>query len=427
MRLLLPLFISVFILISSGNAFAQVIITEINYNSDSTTNSGNWVELYNKSSSMVDISDWKIKNALNVIYNIPAGTQLNGLSYIVVVQDLVKFNSIHSGVTNKTGPSSVDFGNSGDNVQLLNASSAFVISVNYSDSALWPRGADGFGRTLELEDYNGNQNDGGNWFDGCMFGSPGVAYSPCNPDLVFSELNYNSNPAMDAGDWIEIHNTTSAAINIGGYSLSDSKDSNTYLIPNVTIPAGGYRVLCNDVTKFLTRHPGITNVNGAFTFGFKGKGEAARLYGADGKLKFAFLYDNKLPWPVEADSLGFTLELLDIHGKMDEASNWFKGCLEGSPGVAFDPGCLDGIEETNSTINFSIQQTLVSTTLNINYISNENKSAEIMVVDLLGRVVIQTKAETGMNQLNISNLANGIYLIRLKSGNISVAKKFIKQ
>lgn len=178
MRLIFSIVLSAFILFHSNRSNAQIIITEINYNSDSTTNSGNWVELFNKSTAMVDISGWKIKNALNITYDIPSGTQLNASAYLVVVQDLIKFNSIHPSVTNKVGPSNVDFGNSGDNVQLLNASSAFVTSVSYSDSALWPRGADGYGRTLELNDYNGNQNDGANWFDGCMFGSPGLLTHP---------------------------------------------------------------------------------------------------------------------------------------------------------------------------------------------------------------------------------------------------------
>lgn len=427
MRLVFLFIFSFFFLFSAKKSFAQIIITEINYNSDSTTNSGNWVEIYNKSTSMVNISGWKIKNALNVTYNIPSGTQLNALSYVVVVQDLVKFNSIHS-ISNKVGPSNVDFGNSGDNVQLLNATSTLVTSVNYTDSTLWPRGADGLGRTLELIDYYGNQNDGGNWFDGCMFGSPGLAYTPCNPDIVFSEINYNSNPSFDAGDWIELHNTTSSNISLNGYSLKDSKDSNIFFFPaGINLTANGYREVVQDVTKFITRHSNVTSFNGPFLYGFKSKGEAIRLFGSDGKLKFSVLYNNNLPWPVEADSLGYTLELLDIHGKMNDPFNWFVCSLEGSPGTAFDPACLDGLEEKKSTLIFSLNQTLVSNNLNFNYENDNNKSGEIIIVDLLGRILKNFKIGTGMNQVEISTFPNGIYLIQLKSGNVSITKKFIKQ
>ncbi len=429
MRLILSVFISVFILISSSSTFAQIIITEINYNSDSTTNSGNWVELYNKSASMVDISDWKIKNALNVTYSFPSGTQLNGLSYIVVVQDLIKFNSIHSAVTNKIGSSNVDFGNSGDNVQLLNASSAFVTSVSYTDSAFWPRGADGFGRTLELNDYNGNQNDGANWFDGCMFGSPGVAYTPCNPDIVFSEINYNSNPSFDAGDWLELHNTTSSNISLNGYSMKDSKDSNIYFIPNnITLPANGYRVLCANVTYFLGRHPTVTNVNGPFSFGFKSKGEAIRLFGADGKLKFSVLYDNKAPWPTSPDSLGYTLELSDDHGKMDNAENWFAGCFEGSPGVAYDPDCGNGISEIkNASFTFELLNSLNDHSVLIK-VSGLNPSVHSMykVSDVSGREIFSSSILNGTNELNTFPLSAGLYIATIYSGNEKQSIKFVK-
>jgi len=108
------------------------------------------------------------------------------------------------------------------------------------------------GRTLELNDYFGSLNDGGNWFDGCMFGSPGVAYTPCNPDIVFSEINYNSSLLKDAGDWVELHNTTGTAINLNGYTLKDSKDSNIFFFPAaVTLPAYGYREVVQDNNNLL--------------------------------------------------------------------------------------------------------------------------------------------------------------------------------
>ncbi len=412
------------------SSFSQIIITEINYNSDSTTNSGNWVELYNKSTSMVDISGWKIKNALNVTYNIPSGTQLNALSYIVVVQDLVKFNSIHPSITNKVGPSNVDFGNSGDNVQLLNASSAFVTSVSYSDSALWPRGADSYGRTLELNDYNGNQNDGGNWFDGCMFGSPGVAYTPCNPDIVFSEINYNSSLLKDAGDWVELHNTTGTGISLNGYSLKDSKDSNIFFFPaGITLPANGYREVVQDVTKFITRHPNVSNFNGPFPFGFRSKGEAIRLFGPDGKLKFSVLYDNKLPWPETPDSGGYTLELLDEHGKMNDAANWFAGCPEGSPGWPYAPGCNAGVNNlTNSDFNFNLLSNLVTNEVIVNVSGlNNSLNSTLSLIDIYGRKINEAPIYNGTTYINTKNIPAGFYLLNLTEGSNSKTLKFVTE
>ena len=378
---------------------------------------------------MKKLSNWKIKNALAVTYNIPAGTQLNASAYIVVYQDQLKFDAIHPGVTNKIGPSLLDFNNTTDNVQLLDASNNLMVNVMYQDTGSWPRGADGWGRTLELNDYNGNLNAGGNWFDGCMFGSPGVAYSPCTPDIVFSEINYNSSVVKDAGDWIEFHNTTASSISLNNYTFKDSKDSNIFFIPNgVTLPANGYRVLCQDVTKFLTRHPAVTNVNGPFPFGFKSKGEALRLFNNNGKLIFSVLYDNKTPWPVTPDSGGYTLELLDIHGKMDEAANWFAGCPEGSPGVVYDPNCGNGINELNEFVfNFDLLNSLVenSVTLNVNGLKL-NAHSIISILDISGKEIFQSEIANGLMEINTNLLSGGMYFVQLTSEGKSQTKKFIK-
>jgi len=81
-------------------------------------NPGNWLELYNKTASPVDISGWKIKNFAAAQYTIPAGTIMGANAYLVVAQDLAKFNSIFPSVTNKIGSSLLDFANNGDSIQI---------------------------------------------------------------------------------------------------------------------------------------------------------------------------------------------------------------------------------------------------------------------------------------------------------------------
>lgn len=423
------LFLSFAINSSIAQIFTPIIFTEINYNSDSTVNPGNWLELYNKTTSPVDISGWYLKTIINTQYSIPAGTIVPANGYLVVVQDLTKFNPIFPAVTNKIGPSLLDFGNTADNIQLFDGTNTLITYVAYTDSGAWPRGADGWGHTLELNSYTANQFDASNWFDGCMFGSPGVAYTPCDPDIVFSEINYNSNPSFDAGDWLELHNTTGSNISLNGYSMKDSKDSNIYFIPNnITLTANGYRVLCANVTLFLGRHPTVTNVNGPFSFGFKSKGEAIRLFGPDGKLKFSVLYDNKAPWPTTPDSAGYTLELLDEHGKMDNAENWFAGCFEGSPGVAYDPDCGNGISELkNLSFNFEILNSLNDHSVLI-HVSGLNPSVHSIfkLSDVSGREIFSSSVFNGNNELNTISLSAGLYIATIYSGNEKQSVKFVK-
>lgn len=56
------------------------------------------------------------------------------------------------------------------------------------------------------------------WFDGCIGESPGTAYSPCDDDILISEINYHSADIADAGDWFEIKNQLNTSVDLSGWS-----------------------------------------------------------------------------------------------------------------------------------------------------------------------------------------------------------------
>lgn len=414
---------------SSAQSLSQVIISEINYNSDSTMNSGNWIELYNKSSVGVSLNNWVIHNNNNDFYTIGSGITLASHAYIVIFENLFEFNAIYPSVTNKNGPMNFGFGNNDDNIEVFDASGNLVTNVAYGDSGIWGKGADGNGRTLELNDYNGNQNNPGNWFTGCMFGSPGVAYSPCNPEIVFSEINYKSAANMNADDWVEIHNVSSAPINLSQWSFKDENDSDIFYLPAVTLQPDGYRVLCQDVGNFLGRHPTVSNLNGPFNFGLSHKGEALRLFDASGKLNFSVVYDNSTPWPTSADSGGYTLELNTIHGHMNDGSNWFAGCLEGSPGEAYDPSCGTGVREISSdTFTFHLINSLSDDKVYIEISGIESYSTEnFSVFDIYGRRILSLPILNKKAEVDISQIPSGIYFASILHDGKYQTIKFVKQ
>ncbi|MEK0450986.1 MAG: hypothetical protein RL088_3254 [Verrucomicrobiota bacterium] len=86
-------------------------------------------------------------------------------------------------------------------------------------------------------------------------------------------------------DWVELYNTGASPVNIGGWGLSDEKDTPMkWTFPaNTTIPAGGYLVVMCD---------GREEANGSSTylhagFSLSANGEAIRLYDAGGVLQSA--------------------------------------------------------------------------------------------------------------------------------------------
>ncbi|MFN8145238.1 MAG: CotH kinase family protein [Bacteroidia bacterium] len=159
-------------------AAVQLMISEINYNSDSASNSGDWIELYNPSNSALDISGWKFRDgADNHTYTFPAPTNIPANGYVVVASDLAKFSAINPGVTNVVGGFGFDFDNGGEDLRLYTNADVLYTSVLYDDQAPWPLGADGQGYTLERIISATDPNDGNSWFAGCLGGSPGRAYS----------------------------------------------------------------------------------------------------------------------------------------------------------------------------------------------------------------------------------------------------------
>lgn len=159
-------------------ATAQVVISEVNYNSDSITNPGDWIEFYNPGSFALDISGWKFRDgADNHTFIFPAQTRISAGGYLVVASDLTKFNTIFPAVTNVVGSLGFDFDNGGEDLRLFDYNDALFTSVLYDDISPWPLTPDGLGYTLERVFPVTDPNDPASWFAGCRLGSPGKAYS----------------------------------------------------------------------------------------------------------------------------------------------------------------------------------------------------------------------------------------------------------
>ncbi|MBK6836884.1 MAG: CotH kinase family protein [Bacteroidetes bacterium] len=135
---------------TGASASIQLLISEINYNSDSASNSGDWIELYNPAGSALDISGWKFRDdADNHIYTFPAPTTIPANGYLVVASDLAKFNSIYPTVTNVVGNYGFDFDNGGEDLRVYNFNNVLYTSVLFDDFSPWPVSPDGQGYTLE--------------------------------------------------------------------------------------------------------------------------------------------------------------------------------------------------------------------------------------------------------------------------------------
>ncbi len=164
-------------------------------------------------------------------------------------------------------------------------------------------------------------------------------------DLVFSEMMINPSVVADEiGEWVELYNTASYAIDIQGYSFHDN-DLDLYVIEDSIVVAGGtYVVLCAETNQSL--NGGVT-CDGPFkressdALALGNKSDEVILSREDGVIIDAVFYDQE--WYTIAVATGLDPRYLSADNN-DTAANWCdqttvmtSGGEPGTPGRANDP------------------------------------------------------------------------------------------
>ena len=155
-----------------------------------------------------------------------------------------------------------------------------------------------------------------------------------NYGVVINEINYHSLDIFNTEDWVEIHNLTDNAIDIGGWEFKDENDDNVFTIPEtIILPPRGYLVLCEDIFTFTQKFPNIDDIIGDLGFGLDGDGEMISLFDSNGLLVDIVEYNDTSPWPIASDGNGPTLELLDPSLDNSLGENWSASNINGgTPG-----------------------------------------------------------------------------------------------
>jgi hypothetical protein len=392
----------------------KIDISEINYNDDETQIAGDWIELRNSGNGTVNLTGWSITNDVNTPrFEFPEGTVVAPNQYLVIARDLDAFQSIHPEVENVIGNFYFTLPASGGTIRLLDHRDSVLREVNYLDTLPWPMIADGGGRTLEYLLNATQPSLPENWFAGCMFGSPGQAYAPCQDDIVISEINYASGPSANTGDWLEIRNTGTTQRNISGWKVRDNNWELPFTLPEGTLlDAGASLVICNTTDLFDAIHNNVPNRVGNMPFGLSESGEMIRIYDNSDKLNFSLYYQTSTPWPLGPNEGGYTLEWNAAASNVNTADAWFEGCVLGSPGTVFIP-C-----ETTSVLNLESQALI---TVYPNPVTSDvfiqlpfSESGEVKILTMNGETVLrQSIVQTNSIRIAMNDLAAGLYIIQI--------------
>ncbi|MEM6263283.1 MAG: lamin tail domain-containing protein [Bacteroidota bacterium] len=148
-------------------ALEAVVINELHYNPTNPGDVTEFIELYNRTSLTIDLSNYTISDGVE--FTFPAGATIEPFEYITIALNAAAFEAEYGCPPNYQWTSG-QINNSGERVAIaLNMSSSMCVDeVTYDDSAPWPTGTgvndpDGGGPSIELIDPFTDNSDGNNW------------------------------------------------------------------------------------------------------------------------------------------------------------------------------------------------------------------------------------------------------------------------
>ncbi|MBN2594715.1 MAG: lamin tail domain-containing protein, partial [Sedimentisphaerales bacterium] len=233
---------------AAGPVAESLRITEIMYNPSDPNEE--FIELKNIGADTINLNLVSFMNGIDFTF---PSIELAAGEHIVVIRNRYMFETRYGKNINIAGQYSGKLDNAGERIELQDAIGRTILNFRYENG--WRSITDGEGFSLTIiDETNPDLNSWGekdSWRPSAYAGgSPGSDDSGIIPNpgsIVFNEVLAHAH--AEEPDWIELHNTTSATIDIGGWFLSDSKDDLfKYKIPNgTTIGPNGYFVLYEDL------------------------------------------------------------------------------------------------------------------------------------------------------------------------------------
>ena len=133
----------------AGNTLARqtgIVIHEIHYHPTDDPAGEEFVELYNRTGSAIDVSNWNFTRG--IAYTFPAGTVVPGNGYVVVARDPAAFEARYGFMP--LGPWVGALQNDAETLVLRDTLRNVADRVRYADEGSYPEEPDGLGPSLEL-------------------------------------------------------------------------------------------------------------------------------------------------------------------------------------------------------------------------------------------------------------------------------------
>ncbi len=259
--------------------------------------------------------------------------------------------------------------------------------------------------------------------------SPVCVVSTCANagDIIITEIMQNPSAVGDSyGEYFEVYNTTTAAIDMQGWQVVDltSTSEGFTIASSVVVPALGYAVFVGN---------GDISLNGGVTADYAYDGTSTYLGNSSDELSIQcsgnvideVLWDNGTTFP---DPTGISMELSTnafTATDNDLGSNWGAATAAYGDGDLGTPGTVNNFLSIADNVieGFTIFPNPTNTTY-IQITTASSNSKQVRVFDMLGKKIIDKNIQ---HQLNISALQAGIYIIKVTVDGQSATKRLIVQ
>ena len=142
--------------------YTNVVINELMVEPPNGERDGEFIELYNKDNSPIDLSAWAFTEGID--YNFPGGTIIAANDYLVIAAN-PEITSTAFPNAKVIGPYLGNLANNGEFIRLVDQWGNTVDKLHYHTGGDWPRLAAGGGSSLELRHPDMDNSDPSAWAD----------------------------------------------------------------------------------------------------------------------------------------------------------------------------------------------------------------------------------------------------------------------
>jgi hypothetical protein len=165
-------------------ADTDVVINEIMYHPPLELDQLQYIELFNRGPTSVDLSRWSFTKGVK--FTFPDKTSLEPGAYLVICRNAATFSQTYGQQIPVLGDFSGKLGHHGEKLELFNARGQVVDEVKYSDRDPWPTGPDGHSASLERICPFVSGKDASNWAGSKLPAREGPAGTPGRRNDSFS-------------------------------------------------------------------------------------------------------------------------------------------------------------------------------------------------------------------------------------------------